>query len=487
MKLARHVPALSIALGMTLGLALGAAPAPPAEQAEQPEQPEQPEVAPEEEEERPGEALLLNGQLTQANEWIDKAIVDEQGEQVGELRDLAIDVTNGRVAYAIISLEHAEEVADRDLGDEHYAVPWEAFEPAHEEEALTLRVDLEQFDPEHSFAEGEQPEMTDEQWAQQTHQQYGFEVYWEENAEEFEAEPMRPEQGQRQQHEGEREDPMAAPNDEAEREDPLAEPEAEREEPMVEEEEVVHRDQRPEHIESLNELVGRDINDPQDESLAELEDLIVDLREGRIPYALLSYGGILGIGQDHVLVPWQALSFDAEEEAFVLDATEDQLDRFAFDPDDWPEMTDEQWASQIHTEFGQEPYWEVYGYAAPGEEEEEIGIDVEEELEVEEPGVQQLQESLERHMEEAGVEREQARQEAERLAQQFQQERPDEQAITEQVQQALEQAGVAPDQAQQTAEQAGEEIAEQLERIDEDVEEPLDLEQPEEERPEEVY
>ena len=532
MRLVRHLALMSIAVGLSVGPALIAHAQQQQQGPTEPPRAHEPNdherAFPANDQERPGEDLLLNGQLTQANEWIGKPILDQQGQQVGELEDLAIDVTNGRVAFGIVNFDVDQDAEQqnelwgnendqdteqqndlwgndndqdrqreerKDLSEGLHAIPWEAFEPALEEEALRLTIDLQQVDPQHAFEEGDWPDMTDEQWARRTHEQYGVQIYWEEQDEAME----RPERREMEREEPRDEEQPLFGDEPRDEEQPLVEDEPrDEEQPLVEdeprigEEEVAHRDERPEYIESLDEMIGRDVNDPADESLAEVEDLVIDLREGRVPYAVLSYGGILGIGQDHVLVPWQALEFDAEQETFVLDATEEQLDQFAFDPGDWPEMTDEQWASQVHTEFGQEPYWEVYGYAAPGEEEPEEMI----EQEIEEPaetGVQELEQSLQQHMEQAGVPAEQARNEAQRLAQQFQRERPDEQAITQQIEQALERAGVDPDQAQETAREAAEEVSQQIEELDQeptmpDPFEPAQPEQPDErERPGQTY
>ena len=94
------------------------------------------------------------------------------------------------------------------------------------------------------------------------------------------------------------------------------------------------------------------------EHLGKIEDLMIDLENGRVAYAVLSFGGFLGLGNKLFAVPWEALSVRPHEHAFVLNVSKEILEKTeGFDKDDWP-LTCEQ-LSNIYTCYGCKPYWQT--------------------------------------------------------------------------------------------------------------------------------
>ena len=110
---------------------------------------------------------------------------------------------------------------------------------------------------------------------------------------------------------------------------------------------------------SATTIVGTDVVNPDSESLGKIEDLVVDLEWGVVSYAILSYGGFMGMGNKKLFaVPWQAFTPSNSEDKFVLDVSEDTLkEAEGFDKDNWPEM-DQSWGEEIHERYGYQPYWE---------------------------------------------------------------------------------------------------------------------------------
>jgi hypothetical protein len=102
------------------------------------------------------------------------------------------------------------------------------------------------------------------------------------------------------------------------------------------------------------------------EHLGKIEDLMIDLENGRIAYAVLSFGGFLGFGNKLFAVPWEALSVRPHEHAFALDVNKEILEKAeGFDKEDWP-LTCEQlatstheWLADIYTCYGCKPYWQT--------------------------------------------------------------------------------------------------------------------------------
>jgi len=63
------------------------------------------------------------------------------------------------------------------------------------------------------------------------------------------------------------------------------------------------------------------------ESLGDIEDLMIDLGTGRVAYAVLSFGGVLGMGNKLFAIPWQAMNLDTDNQVFLLDVNKESLEQ----------------------------------------------------------------------------------------------------------------------------------------------------------------
>lgn len=92
---------------------------------------------------------------------------------------------------------------------------------------------------------------------------------------------------------------------------------------------------------SASTLTGDDVVNPQGESLGNLKDIMLDTSTGKIAYAVLSYGGVFGLGDKLFAVPWSALRIDSDKKNLVLNASKERLkDAPGFDKDHWPNFAD---------------------------------------------------------------------------------------------------------------------------------------------------
>jgi len=106
-------------------------------------------------------------------------------------------------------------------------------------------------------------------------------------------------------------------------------------------------------------LEGDAVVNTQGEDLGNIEEIMLDVPRGRIAYAVLSFGGFMGMGDKLFAIPWSALTLDTERKCFVLDVDKERMKQApGFDKDHWPSMADPRWASDIHTYYGSRPYWE---------------------------------------------------------------------------------------------------------------------------------
>lgn len=102
---------------------------------------------------------------------------------------------------------------------------------------------------------------------------------------------------------------------------------------------------------------GNDVYNRQDESLGDVKEIMLDMNTGRVSYAVLSFGGFLGMGDKLFAVPWNALTLDTVNKRFVLDVEKTRLESApGFDKDNWPNMADQTWANNIHAYYGTKPY-----------------------------------------------------------------------------------------------------------------------------------
>jgi len=88
---------------------------------------------------------------------------------------------------------------------------------------------------------------------------------------------------------------------------------------------------------TANTVKGDKVINMAGEHLGKIEDLMIDLEYGRIVYAVLSFGGFLGIGNKLFAIPWEALSVRPHENAFALNVNKEVLEKAqGFDKDEWP-------------------------------------------------------------------------------------------------------------------------------------------------------
>jgi sporulation protein YlmC with PRC-barrel domain len=88
---------------------------------------------------------------------------------------------------------------------------------------------------------------------------------------------------------------------------------------------------RPRREETVSLMRAHDIRDikarnPEGERLGDISDIAIDRDSGRIAYAVLSYGGILGFGEKHFAIPWEAVRTHPGERVAVVDADKRTLD-----------------------------------------------------------------------------------------------------------------------------------------------------------------
>lgn len=108
-----------------------------------------------------------------------------------------------------------------------------------------------------------------------------------------------------------------------------------------------------------SKVIGESVINRQDEDLGKIHELVFDAQSGRLAYAVLSFGGFMGMGNKLFALPWGSLEFSATENKLILNVEKEKLKSApGFDAAaKWPDFADRAWGSDIHTYYGNTPYW----------------------------------------------------------------------------------------------------------------------------------
>lgn len=108
----------------------------------------------------------------------------------------------------------------------------------------------------------------------------------------------------------------------------------------------------------VSQLMGMNIQNSKGEGVGEIKDIVIDANTGKVRYAAVTYGGLLGVGNKMFAVPFEAFKCrtdpdDRDEHILVLNITEKQLDgHTGFDEDHWPNFADRKFAADLDTRYG---------------------------------------------------------------------------------------------------------------------------------------
>jgi len=120
-------------------------------------------------------------------------------------------------------------------------------------------------------------------------------------------------------------------------------------------------DTRYRRVLSAGTLAGDQVRNSSGEELGTVDQIMIDIPTGQVAYAVLSFGGFLGMGNKLFAVPWSALKVDEDTKSFVLDVNAKKLENApGFDKDNWPDMADTTWGSHIFSYYGAKPYWDSH-------------------------------------------------------------------------------------------------------------------------------
>lgn len=104
---------------------------------------------------------------------------------------------------------------------------------------------------------------------------------------------------------------------------------------------------------SASDISGTEVINAQGENLGEIKDVVVCTRTNSVQYYVLSFGGILGIGDKLFAIPPQALAMDFDRECFILSVSKERLENAeGFDKNNRPNFADPSFQERNNAQYG---------------------------------------------------------------------------------------------------------------------------------------
>ncbi len=99
-------------------------------------------------------------------------------------------------------------------------------------------------------------------------------------------------------------------------------------------------------------IIGDRVKNQQGQDLGKIHNLMINLRSGKVEYAVIEFGGFLGLGEKLFAIPFDELRVDEVEEVFILNREKDYLkDSPGFDPAHWPDTNDHNYFSDVDSYY----------------------------------------------------------------------------------------------------------------------------------------
>jgi sporulation protein YlmC with PRC-barrel domain len=253
----------------------------------------------------------LEGRVCRSTKMIGMQVKNAKGEKIGEVDDLVVDKGEGVVAYGILSFG-----GFLGIGEKLFAIPYGNLKRSGDD-AVVVDLTKEQLENAPSFPKDAWPKF-DRTYGERVHAHYKSTPYWQSDKTATETKALG-------------RDALDA-----------------------------------EHLRDhgmcrATHAIGMDVEDTAGKNLGAVDELVIDDANGRIVYAVLSFGGFLGVGDKLFAIPWHALKPSARDlDKLILDVPKDKLKEApGFDKKSWPDMADRRWGLDIHKYYGQEPYWDA--------------------------------------------------------------------------------------------------------------------------------
>lgn len=109
---------------------------------------------------------------------------------------------------------------------------------------------------------------------------------------------------------------------------------------------------------SSSSIESTSVTNAQGQDLGNIKDLMINVNNGQIAYAVLSFGGFLGLGDKYFAIPFEAFSVNTDNEKFILNVDKEKLKKApGFDKDNWPDHSNDRFLNEVYSYYGYKPNW----------------------------------------------------------------------------------------------------------------------------------
>jgi len=249
-------------------------------------------------------------------------VYNQAGKKIGDIKDVVLDGGTNRVSYAVLSYGGV-----MGMGEKLFAVPWRALSPnPTDNDKLVLNVSEDNLKNAPGFDKDHWPDMANKTFRTQIDGYYGN------------AGDMKHDMGEMKHDMNNMKHDGAMANDHMKTNDMAKTSDGGK--PEVKDDLLWCR--------RASAVMGADVRNTANENLGDIEDLVVNAQSGKVQYAVLSFGGVLGLGDKLFAIPINALQAKTDDDKFVLDVPKDRLKNApGFDKKNWPDFADPQFRTSV--------------------------------------------------------------------------------------------------------------------------------------------
>ena len=103
---------------------------------------------------------------------------------------------------------------------------------------------------------------------------------------------------------------------------------------------------------SSERVGGTKVYNDAGDKLGSIDDLMIDKRSGHVRYAVLEFGGFLGMGTDRYPLPWNMLKYDTQKEGYVVPLDKDRLEAAPRYPSEQRPDYDDAYGRRVNDYYG---------------------------------------------------------------------------------------------------------------------------------------
>ncbi|MFV3130147.1 PRC-barrel domain-containing protein [Niveispirillum sp. KHB5.9] len=108
---------------------------------------------------------------------------------------------------------------------------------------------------------------------------------------------------------------------------------------------------------SADKVNGTDVYSTAGEKIGHVEDVMLNKRTGNVAYAIMAFGGFLGIGERYHPLPWSVLKYDTAKEGYVVPLDKSRLENAPSYSEQELGADDRRWREPVSTYYNVPPYW----------------------------------------------------------------------------------------------------------------------------------